>query len=623
MKRALCLAIIVVFSFLILFSPLNFNKLKLAEIRSSNNDSEKFPVAKVNGINDWEWGQLDKPDGVISDLAVVPDISNDSIPEIVVASEDGNIYLLDGNKSTTLWVTKIVDSKLQDRYDGRLTAVSGDIDLDGTFEIVVSGTNIFITLDSSTGAIEWSKPLAGNYYHSIALYDSNGDGNATDIAVRSSSDLITYDYLGNEKWNKSVNYISGDNSFADLGIGDFDGDNDDDITDGFSVFDGDTGTLMWEVTSENTLTDLVVGDFDGDGVDDLAARYFNGNYRISVMNGSGVELWSASLDHETVQLGVGDFNLDGVDDLAMAVWNGSLYVFKNDGFLLWGPVGVSQSYELEVVELNGDSIDDIVLLCTYGKVEAYDGGLGSSLWDIDVGNQHSEVRKITVADIDNDSIAEIFVGTVEGNDYGHIRYWGDVYAIDNNGNSIWNTSMLQSDMTSIRQVLPSNITGDAIPDFFVSTAYDLFALNGSSGSTIWHADPPEYDIIYEISTADVNGDGIQDLIGTTYAILFVLYGNNGSLMWKSNWMSDAQFMNGLVTVDMDSDGLDDILVASREGGILRAFKGTNGTVLWEETDVCEGFQFNKLSLANISLDATLDFIIVSSEKLKVIDGSSR
>ncbi|MHA1169720.1 MAG: hypothetical protein ACTSRU_17970, partial [Candidatus Hodarchaeales archaeon] len=52
-------------------------------------------------------------------------------------------------------------------------------------------------------------------------------------------------------------------------------------------------------------------------------------------------------------------------------------------------------------------------------------------------------------------------------------------------------------------------------------------------------------------------------------------------------------------------------------------KGTNGTVLWEETDVCEGFQFNKLSLANISLDATLDFIIVSSEKLKVIDGSSR
>ncbi|MFX1517001.1 MAG: hypothetical protein ACFFC6_11860, partial [Promethearchaeota archaeon] len=503
MLKRMIQVVIVCIIFLGLFSA-TYNSVQSPSNKITENLCPLVMTKTVPDLKMWEWGQIDKPDDKIFDFEVITNVSGDFNSDIAVVSEDGNLYLFDGITGNTIWMVHLVDSRLPswyfDRYifDGKATLTSGDIDLDGIPEIIVSGLEFLASINSENGEIEWQKLTRGGF--GVALLDSSASGEATDIVIRSSNSLSVFDNSGNLLWEVEIgNYIMDQTIlYYDPIVGEFDNIPGEDISVGFRTFNGRTGTLYWESTTFTGLwNELVVGDFNNDSIDDFAGHaYGESSSGLLVMSGNGTELWRyIPSESQLIQLGVGDFNMDDIDDLAAAFWESELRVFNGDGGLLWGPLSVCQSYDLAITDLNNDQIDDIILGGTYGQIEAYEGGLGTSLWSTSVGGIFDSTDLITIADVDGDSVDELFFALKGDESYGQTRRWGDIFALNNTGGSLWSTASVDGYMTSVRQVIPANLTGDGIPDYLVSTAYDLIALEGGTGALLWQADPLSINIV--------------------------------------------------------------------------------------------------------------------------------
>jgi hypothetical protein len=260
-------------------------------------------------------------------LTAVCDINGDGKPDLVVASNYGQVQVLLGNGDGTFQV-------LPAFFAGTNVSVAklavADFNGDGRLDLAVtSGVNsggVNILLGNGDGTFQTSQYYATTYaVAGVAVGDLNGDG-IPDIVTANGFYQTVSVLLGN-----------GDGSFQAPQM--------------YSA-----GTHPAGVT---------VGDFNGDGKADLAvADLYYGTISILLGNGDGTFQQA-----KTVPGGGGavlfaaDFNRDGKVDL-VGVTGYAAYVFLGNGDGTFQPVQSYQvgqnTYDLAIGDMNADGIPDFV-----------------------------------------------------------------------------------------------------------------------------------------------------------------------------------------------------------------------------------------------------------------------
>lgn len=335
--------------------------------------------------------------------------------------------------------------------------VGGDFDGDGMDDLMVRKTNGLFYID-----------YAGNGW-------------------RTESDNSNWD-VGFEK-NFSVGYGS---LLAEVFIGDFDGDGKDDIAarDLYGSFNFDLAGNGWLTNDQYNWDysiskdyayrfggdfELFVGDFDGDNMDDIGVRKTNGQLYLDYAHNG----WKTTLDDSNWEVGfkksdaygynglfemfVGDFNGDGSDDIGVRKTNGQFYIdYSNNGwkhetngnwdagFKKNSAYGYGSNSLLFVADIDGDLKDDFGVRQANGQFYidySNNGWKNETNGNWDAGFKKSDAygygagRQLFVKDVDGNGTADIGVRVSSGQFY--IDYSNDGWKNETNGN--WDMGFKKDD----------------------------------------------------------------------------------------------------------------------------------------------------------------------------------
>lgn len=237
-------------------------------------------------------------------------------------------------------------------------------------------------------------------------------------------------------------------------------------------------------------------------------------------------------------------------------------------------------------EIDGDLGPEIVAVTAAAPparegVIAVDGTTGDVLWSARVAGGS---RQIQIADLDGDGLDEIIVGGLGAT----------LYVLDGK------TGRLHRPARGLGKIITDidvgELTGDRRPDIVVSTDDGTtVAINGPTGAKLWeHVASGGTTIAVE--TADVTGDGIDDVIsggrgirrsvrsgtadnrlviGNSSGLLVAaLDGRDGDLIWDYGQSTSGE-VRALVTGDITGDGTPDVVAhhSRMDAGNLIALDG--------------------------------------------------
>lgn len=232
----------------------------------------------------------------------IPDITGDSVDDVVVASEDYYLRCFNGNASVSadvLWATAITPSGSVYQQNGM--DVIDDIDLDGYADFVAGttgGDRSINAYSGKTGELIWKHDThdvgdGGWVYQVDVSFDYNND-QFPDVLASVGDD-------GNDTGPKRIYCLNGKTgatiwvnpnggpNFSVIGVEDFTGDGKPDAVAGASNaaetagrvygIDGTNGSTKWTAYPAGTSVWalLQIDDFTGDGIKDIASGDFGGN----------------------------------------------------------------------------------------------------------------------------------------------------------------------------------------------------------------------------------------------------------------------------------------------------------------------------------------------------------
>jgi len=309
-------------------------------------DLEGVRVADANGdgvaeviIGNGQWGylrgyrgaegdqlwEISNPEHGVSGIGV-GDTNNDGINEVVWGAgltSSGRDALFIGDwqgGGSVLWAS--------DDLDGPLYVAAGDLDQDGSVEMVMAsyssvseyGGGMLGVYDGATRNLEWTTTLGTGYFHISHLAIGQVDSDpALEIVVAGDSWYITT----------------------------------------IHTYDGLTHALEWESPGLGSGLPyaLAVGNIDGDPVDEIAIGLSTDYHsHVQVLNGaSPVIQWdSASLDGDIIDLSLG--NLADASKVNLAVLTTqSVYIYEPDPWVLMyqQPVVNGQALAIANADLSG------------------------------------------------------------------------------------------------------------------------------------------------------------------------------------------------------------------------------------------------------------------------------
>jgi disulfide bond formation protein DsbB len=497
---------------------------------------------------------------------------------------------------------------------------------------------LLIVLVFSFGSVPIQKPILvkGN---SELKNDFNGDG-YSDLAIG-----VPKEDIGTSNSAGAVNILYG-------------------TTSGLSS----TGNQMWHQNSPGILgicesddnfgAALAVGDFDGDDYDDLAvgvegesigthsnAGAVNILYgTTSGLSSTGNQMWhqnspgipgvSQDWDGFGSSMAAGDFNGDGYDDLAIGVPGEDVGSVPGAGgvHLLYGSSSGLSAWGCLFWHQNSPGV--------YGICEDWEN-YGSTL---------------AVGDLNGDGYADLIVG-VKDESFGTIDYagavnvfYGSSSGLSASGNQFWhqNSPGILDKCEATDQfgsaLTVGDFNGDNYDDLAVGTdnewigtimhvgsvniIYGSSSGLSSTGNQFWHQNRPgilekneECDhLAWALTVGDFNGDNYDDLgigvVGETIGVhrirsgaVNVMYGSSSGLssagdqLWHQNspgilgineW--DDSFGQALSSGDFDGDGFDELAVGnswesiglSTYAGVVNLLYGSStglsstGNQLWHQ-----------------------------------------
>ena len=364
-------------------------------------------------VEKWYWeGQPDFSSINVYGPNLVGQVSDDNgdgliddrdTPDIIFSV--GYMAAVSGDTGETLWVNKDVT------VTGGGSAAIGDIDNDGLIEIVISNRDrTRLRAFEHDGSLKWSfvtGPKFTNWHtrDAMAIADLDHDGFAEIIHGRR-----VYDHQGNFEWQGKGDH-GGDINYGTIPIvADIDLQGSMEVIAGRTVYDAN-GQIVWRRTdlpSSGGFT--AVGNFDEDPYPEIVLVTSG---RVYLLEHTGATKWGpvAIPGGGRGAPTVGDFDGDGEPEIGVA--GASRYlVFETNGSIKWQKITQDKSsYRTgsSLFDFNADGRVEVVYADEY-HLRVYDGATGAVLKSKRVG-AGTTLEYPVIADIDNDSHAEIVIGS--------------------------------------------------------------------------------------------------------------------------------------------------------------------------------------------------------------------
>lgn len=235
-------------------------------------------------------------------------------------------------------------------------------------------------------------------------------------------------------------------------------------------------------------------------------------------------------------------------------------------------------------DVDGDGVPDFAvgvspwICCIHpGRVEAYSGATGSLLWVATVTNSTLQEgfawSLARASDRNGDGIGDLLVGVP----WLDVNQPGEIQLISGADGSLIQTypgSGTENLGWGVAEA--PDLDGDGVPEVMALADGLVRVLSGASGALLWTAAvaQPAYNNKCFASLQDQTGDGIAEIALSSMASLFYrgrvsLYsGADGSLLWTVDGESDNDRFGASVArfLDLDGDGLDDLLVGAEGWG---------------------------------------------------------
>jgi hypothetical protein len=369
------------------------------------------------------------------------------------------------------------------------------------------------------------------------------------------------------------------------------------------IYNGSSRQLEYTLASGlSNPTSLTVADLDRDGQSEIIIGAGNAIAAFDV--GNYAQKWRIS--HGAVDLAVA--NVD--NDAALEIVTANKVID-----------GVTQTVEWEyeqrfgtriaVADLNNDSIAEIVGAAGWYSIWVFSAVTRTVLWEI---RPELDIQALTIADTNADGVQEIIYGDGQ---------WGSIHGF----NSVtrqreWSIANPEHGITD---VAIANIDADDGLEViwgagWTSTGSDrLFVADRLTKKHEWRSQ----DVggpLSAVDVGDVDNDGQDEIVmvsfdsesGYSDGIIFIYDAATHVLEWQSGPVLGGHAWTGvhsLKIADVDSDGKQDFLIATASlyDGVIIAYDGASRSVKWK-TAATYGATFMALTIADLDQDGTMEVI---------------
>lgn len=341
-----------------------------------SNDGNLYAVNGKTGQELWRF-QVGQP--VVSSPALV-DLTGDNVLDVVVGSDGARVYAVEGTErmagaSRKIWegpAEVALNSGIRFRSSPAVT----DLTANGRPDILVGGSDARLyALEGGVGRTIWATDtnlMTVDLFASPALYDVNGDG--TPDALQGA------------------------------------------MNNNFYCINGKNGWKIWEFATKNQVkASPALADVNNDGKKEVVIASMDGTIYV-VQAADGVEVWRWECGQSIeASPAVADVNRDGVPDVIAVVSNGLLAALNGtNGRPVWqvelkAPVVSSPA----VYDLNRDGVDDIVVADRNNVVHVISGTTGWELANFRLTGP--AVSSPSLADINHDGMLDLAIGTSDNN----------------------------------------------------------------------------------------------------------------------------------------------------------------------------------------------------------------
>lgn len=530
-------------------------------------------------------------------IGTVGDFNNNGFLEIIYNRDSGILNLI-AHESTAVPINprQLITSQITN-FGGLVSFTqihSEDFNNDGNLDIaglIPSSDRFFVMLGN--GDLTFQDPqqfTTGNAPNSMTLGDLNNDGNI-DVIVSAldedNTDIRVINYFpgpGNGSFPGFAEYQVGTRTIRGIQFGQFVGDQNPDIalirSDYLQYMEGDgTGSLLWreEFNYIGANTQTYLEDVNNDAqLDAITRSTFRNTYQVT-------------LGGEDGSFPVGNF-FDTAD-----------------------------ARDMEVVDINGDNIADVVVANNATGASAIDifVGAGDGTFENFSGPSRNYAHpRMVVADVNHDGSPDIITaGRVQQSP---ARYGMIVNYNDGSGGFIQSQIFDATDLTAIACDV-GFFNEDELYDLVV-TGWDsqtdqdavfIFMSNGTG-----NFDPPISFLVgdypNDVLVADVSGDGIEDIVtanlgaSTVTVILGTQTGFNSSLILNYGTVEPPSFLD---FGDFTEDGISDLATSNGSSQSVSILPGT-GTGFFDSAIKTEfSVSLNDLQVIDVNGDSLLDVIV--------------
>lgn len=526
---------------------------------STESIAKRAVVGRRDGVVEvWQLDNLTQVgefdlDSPVEDI-VFADSDNNGIAELLLLTSE-SIYWVDA-------ATFEILASEPNRSSARKIAV-GNVDEDPAREIVLE-TGLVLEKTSETTLIEWDEdglfPGWPGFGDEVLLQDIDNDGIAEIIAARRFREITAISVV-----DRSIIWsFDPEEEINALSVIDYDEDGTAELVFGegqhgnLQVLDMQTREQLYKVYNPTSgFSSLHFARIHGDG----EPRFiWGGGYNSSAPDylhvagaSSGLEWSSPALEGPFKAIDVADVDLDGNLE----------YVFSSTGYWHLDSYGIAQ-HRLGLMGVVDESPPTLEWVSS------------SSSW---ANFSWAFSHDVLVADVDDDGVPEIVLaGEVDG--------VGTIHIIDAQTNVIRRTIWLD-ESSPIYKLAVADVDGDGSAEIIAAAgkgstgveSVHAYFVDGHSGEVKWRS-PDLFDPMvraYErglfadskdIKVANVDDDSALEVI-VAFGDVLIIDGVSRSMDRIQVSFYDNEITNGLATLDIDQDGVDDIFFATGKGELYQ------------------------------------------------------
>lgn len=481
----------------------------------------------------------------VSSNPTLGDINRDGVEEVVFATYDSTLHVLDGSgEEIDHWPQKV-----RAAISSSSPAI-GDIDADGWLEIAIGADNdsLYVFKHDGARAQNWPKGVGSGIGSTPSIADLDKDG-FVDIICASDSVYVWRGSAGTKVAGWPA-YVGGLVQRAAPALADLNGDDSLEVVvpganNKIYALKPHGATLSgWPVSvSRNPFETVAIGDIDGDGGYEVVATAQYDSVYAWNSNGSRCTGWPvyvmATVGYSAPSLG--NLDADAALEVVFGSDNDTLYAYNGDGTKLAGPPGWPVRVEGKVrgsaviADIDGDGTYEVVAATDQGNIYAFNSdGSGVQGWPELFGFLNG--RAPAIGDIDGNNKLDMVVA--DGG--AHKMYAYSLGTVPTGTSYEWRMYAHDWNRTSRYGFAPTAPTPLLFYDPFVTDLghWERFGAGGASINLSTYSTSPPYSMGVSGSpspgaTASAYSDLIDVDFSRPYSVKFYFAYSN---FYTANWI---------------------------------------------------------------------------------------